>query len=290
MAMAPLIVALVALLASTAVEAQTATDKAVLNFALNLEYLEANFYSCIAYGKPIGSSLWGMKGVAPTGCRKGKLSNRAFQYAIEVAQDEIAHVRLLRAVLGADAVDQPAMDLGASFIAAANAAASLALGSSVTLDPPFDPSANDLFFYHGSFIFEDVGATAYSGAAHLLETPAILTAAAQILSVESYHAGAVRLLLAQKAEEVAFKQPRLKTRQVVDAISALRDAVDGADDDDQGVTKSIKHGYTYNVVPADSNGLIYTRNTSQVLRIVYLGGASSGGFFPNGLNGAITTA
>ena len=30
-----------------------------------------------------------------------------------------------------------------------------------TLNPPFNPYLNDIFFIHGGFLFEDVGVTAY---------------------------------------------------------------------------------------------------------------------------------
>jgi hypothetical protein len=41
---------------------------------------------------------------------------------------------------------------------------------------------------------------------------------------------------------------------------------------------------------ASNEGLPFTRTPQQVLNVVYLGqGTSSGGFFPNGVNGAITT-
>jgi len=42
----------------------------------------------------------------------------------------------------------------------------------------------------------------------------------------------------------------------------------------------------YNV---DDNALSIPRTTSQVLNIVYAGGRSSGGFYPEGMNGAIAT-
>lgn len=78
--------------------------------------------------------------------------------AKEIADDEIAHVELLRAALGDAAVPCPLIDIGPAFAAAGNAA------TGVMLDPAFDPYANDAFFLHGAFIFEDVGVTAYGGA------------------------------------------------------------------------------------------------------------------------------
>ena len=40
----------------------------------------------------------------------------------------------------------------------------------------------------------------------------------------------------------------------------------------------------------DGNGLSVPRTTSEVLKIVYAGGTTSGGFFPNGVNGTIARA
>eukprot|EP00798_Chlamydomonas_sp_ICE-L_P003517 gene3517-13587_t len=119
----------------------------------NLEYLEANFYSCAAYSTFIPQALWmggkNESGVAPIGCpvRRTRLSKQALAYAIDIDEDELAHVKFLKAVLGEVAVPQPLMDLGPAFLAAGNAAVTIALGEAVTLNPAFDPYANDLFFY-----------------------------------------------------------------------------------------------------------------------------------------------
>ena len=256
--------------AATPAEAQTIGDPDILNFALNLEYLEAEFYLRAYFGTGLSAA-----DVTGTGTAGGVTGGSAvpFQstairsYCQLLASDEQTHVRFLRTALGSAAVARPAINLSTSFTNLAIAAGLIAPGQT------FNPFADDVSFLLGAFIFEDVGVTAYAGAARLISNKDYLEAAAAILAVEAYHAGSIRTLLANLGAGVA-----------ANAISTLRAAAGGGAE--QGI---IVPGNNYNAVAADSNALAFRRTTSQVLNIVYLGGASAGyGFFPNKTNGTIS--
>ena len=264
--------------------AQTVSDADILNFALNLEYLEAQFYSFAVFGSGLpNGSLTGTGTQGPvTGGRQVNFTDPLVaQYAREIARDEIAHVNFLRRVLGSAAVAQPAIDIGAdpngAFSTAARAAGLIGAGES------FDPYLNDENFLLGAFIFEDVGVTAYKGAAPLLANKTFTEAAAGILAVEAYHAAIVRTTLFRKG---------IQTPALIDAterISNARDSLDNPQDVDQGIAPM---GNASNIVPVDANGLVFGRTTGDVLNIVYLnaGAVPKGGFFPNGVNGNITVS
>ena len=256
-------------------------DGDILNFALNLEYLEAQFYVYATTGAGLEQSLLGGTGTqgTVTGGRKVTFTDPVVaQYANEIAGDERAHVAFLRTALGSAAVAQPAIDISATPTGAFSQAA-VAAGL-ITQGQSFDPYASDENFLLGAFIFEDVGVTAYKGASPLIKNSTYLEAAAGILAAEAYHAGLIRTVLYGKG---------LRAPSLIDAtekISAARDSLDGASDDDQGIQGS--NGAS-NIVPTDSNGIAYSRTTGQVLDIVYLTklAAQKGGFFPNGVNGTI---
>ena len=261
-------------------------DIDVLNFALNLEYLEAQFYVRAVYG----TGLPDAQTVAPNGTAPGTVTGGrqvqfqdavVAQYAREIAADEASHVSFLRSVLGSAAVGQPALNIDGGTTGAFTAAARAA--GIVSSTGTFDPYASDDNFLLGAFIFEDVGVTAYKGASPLITNKTYLEAAAGILAVEGYHAGLVRTSL--YARGVATPTDRTYS----DAISNARDSLDGSSDDDQGVTGDAT---TSNIVPTDANGLAYSRSAGQVLNIVYLNRAAviGGGFFPNGVNGNIRTS
>jgi Ferritin-like domain len=251
-------------------QALAAIDIDVLNFALNLEYLEAEYYLRAVSGSGLSDSDVGGTGTAGdvTGGSAVPFESSVIrQYAEEIAADEEAHVKFLRTALGSDAVARPEIDLDQSFTTAARAAGLIGAGEE------FNPFADETSFLLGAFIFEDVGVTAYKGAARLIKNKGVLEAAAGILAVEAYHAGEIRTVLYSKGLVAPAR-----------AISDLRDAADGAGDRDQGIRLQGKA----NIIPADSNGIAYSRTTAQVLNIVYLGGAAANfGFFPHRLNGNI---
>jgi Ferritin-like domain len=257
-----------------AAAADAPSDGAVLNFALNLEYLEAEFYLHAAHGHGLADAL-----TQGTGTRGGVVGGRAVnfetkavrEYAREIAGDELAHVKFLRGALGAAAVSRPQINIKKSFTAAAQAAG--LIGAHQT----FDPYANENNFLLAAFIFEDVGVTAYKGAAPLITNKVYLEAAAGILAVEAYHAGIIRTVLYGKGLQGPVRK-----------ISAARDSLDGMTDDDQGIGSSNRA----NLVPTDKNGIAFSRSAGQVLNVVYLNPASvdGGGFFPAGVNGEIHTS
>lgn len=247
------------------------TDTDILNFALNLEYLEAEYYLHAAFGRSLSADeIDGVQGPPGRviGGRKVPFNSRTLMnFAQEIATDEEDHVKFLRSALGNAKVARPEINLKQSFTDAARAA------SLIGPDEQFDPFMNQDNFLLGAFIFEDVGVTAYKGAAPLINNKDYLAAAAGILAVEAYHAGEIRTVLYQGG---FFKQTYL--------ISALRDSVDGPSNDDQ----PIGNAQTANIVPSDGNGIAFGRTPQHVLDIVYLHQNSGrGGFFPKGVNGQI---
>lgn len=261
-------------------------DAAILNFALNLEYLEAAFYLA-ATGRL--AELQGVGGNAeirlPAGLQAVPFAVADVRdFANEVASDEIAHVKFLIqtvTALGGTPIARPALDLSGAFDAAGRAAS----GGKIQ---GFNPFLNDLLFLHGAYIFEDVGVSAYKGAAPLINDDrpgGVLEQAAGILAAEGYHAGAIRSMLYERRNEEAAAG--LTVAQVTKAISDFRDLADGPKDRDQGVTEPIRAGDA-NIVLSDQNAVAYSRLPREVLNIVYLApGARRGGFFPSGVNGLI---
>ena len=177
-------------------------DLDVLNFALNLEYVEAQFYVRAVYGTGLPDSVLtgvGTQGTVTGGRQVNFTDPVVAQYAREIAADEAAHVNFLRKNLGTSAVPQTAINIDGGANGAFTAAARAA--GIVSATGTFDPYANDDAFLLGAFIFEDVGVTAYKGASPLITNKTYLEAAAGILAVEAYHAGLIRTILYARGQQ-----------------------------------------------------------------------------------------
>lgn len=231
------------MLPSGRASAQALTDADILNFALNLEYLEAEFYTKATTGKTLeeyGMDVGGTGDQGPTtGGRRISFGSSTRRIMHEIADNERNHVEFLRAALGSAAVAKPAINLDA-------------LGVKRTDDE----------FLVLARAFEDVGVSAYGGAAKLIQNAATLEAAARIALTEAYHAGNIRLIIALKG---------LAT-QMLDA----NDYAPPPTGDKYFTTSRV--------------GLAKIRTPSMVLAILYGNssrGTSAGGFFPDGVNGTI---
>jgi hypothetical protein len=298
------------------------TDVQILNFALNLEYLEAQFYTIATEGVTADKSTKGSPIALPAGSgtvtfragAKTTFSNASVAaYAIETALEERKHVLFLQGALGTGAVAQPNINLRSSFTT---------LGGLLGV-PTFDPFTTDLMFLLGAYIFEDVGVTAYHGGALFITnkgqtstTPDYLTPAAGIHAVEAYHAGLVRTTLALfDAGLITLSADTALKGQAVNlttGISNLRATLDGtvglaptattSGQDDFGLatyavplngtsgtaSRIMNQGQT--TTPFYNNFIGFKRTLQQVLNIVYgsTSGANANSFFPNGLNGSIS--
>ncbi len=157
-----------------------ADDLEILNYALTLEHLEAEFYR--------------------QGNAAGLLSGKEATYLGQIGADEEAHVTALWQTveqLGGTPVPPPGVDFGQAF-------------------------ASRESFLETAFTFENVGVSAYLGAAGFVQDPAILQAAAGIFGVEARHAAIVGSLAGKPGEggvyQGAVETPRTRA-EVLDLVT-----------------------------------------------------------------------
>lgn len=263
------------------------TDVDILNFALNLEYLEAEYYLRAAAGVGLAATDQGTPGTVTIKSGPVKFSNSFYQQiAFELAQTELQHVRAIRATitaLGGMPIDAPARNYTDAFNT---------IASSAGISGGFDPFASDFNFFVGALAFEEVGVSAYTGAAALIKATAVLDAAAGIQAAEAYHAGTLRTILAGQALAT-------NTQTYLNAYNSIL-KVEGTLGGAANVTPLMAGGVANGVVTPSTvvsadpiNAIAFARTPDQVMHIVYgtMPGVltASGGFFPNGLNGTIKT-
>lgn len=192
-----------------------ATDAEVFNFALNFEYLGAEFY-LHAIGRPgLSAEFTGGGGpVEVPSVTAVPFENTAIDFlARRLAEDEFEHTRFLRELLGEGAIPEPAIDLETSWTSIWVAAGLIQPGET------FDPFADETSFLLGAYVLEDVCVTAVAGAIPVLTSQIDVAYAAGLLGTEGYHAGAIRSRLAEIGQGIA-----------TDEISKLRVKLSGVQD------------------------------------------------------------
>lgn len=144
------------------------SDVDVLNFALTLEHLEAAFYEELVPQFDLGPDPYG---------------NSINEYLTVIGEHEAAHVVTLTDVitqLGGEPVTRAQYDFGVT-----DAASFLATAATV----------------------ENLGVSAYDGAAASIQDPMLLTAAGSIVAVEARHAAYLNLVIGENPFPAAFETP-----------------------------------------------------------------------------------
>ncbi len=287
------------------------TDADILNYALNLEYLEAQFYLYAATGSGLASA----DTMAPSGYTGSYtegtvtvgnatavpgLSTAEQEILNEIAFEEQTHVQFLRKALGPAATPMPSIDL--SFFGPLDVAATITTNATGT--GSFNLFSSFDYFLVGAFIFEDVGVTAYAGAAPSISAAGVmsgyLTAAAGILAVEAYHAAYIRTTLTARAIAAgsASAYPYLAAANLVEKLRASLTTGNTAAPSTSGSVETALVLPTSTstpsaIVAADAtNAIGFSRTFTQVHHIVYgsaTSGVAKGGFFPNGTNSVFAT-
>lgn len=219
---------------------------AVLNFALTLEYLEAEFYTNIV-GSP--------------GYLTASAADRAA--LTKIRDDENKHVAFLRSVLGTAAVPKPTFDFTA--------------GNGSGTGPFAGYLANLTVQLAMAQTFEDTGVRAYKGQApNLQSNRTVLTAALNIHSVEARHASHVRKMRRALDMAIPAAQKPLKPWITLNysgidfppANAAIQPSYNGEEVTVQAGVNIVGLGGAFNDAKAASESFDEPLTAAQVLAIV----------------------
>ncbi|KAI3459196.1 hypothetical protein Pfo_015859 [Paulownia fortunei] len=263
------------------------SDVDLLEFPLNLEYLEAEFFSWGALGRGLDSLAPNLTkgGPPPIGVEKAKLSPVIRDIIEQFAFQEFGHLRAIQKTV--PGFPRPLLNLSAaSFATIMNNA------FEKPLVPPFDPYANDINYLIASYVIPYVGLTGYVGANPKLQHPISKRLVAGLLGVESGQDAVLRALLYERAF-VKVSPYDFTVAEFTNKISNLRNKLGKNGLKDEGLIVEPVQGaegkIRGNVLAGDQYSLSFGRTPEEILRIVYGSGKENkpGGFYPKGGDGDI---
>ncbi|KAJ8445302.1 hypothetical protein Cgig2_024508 [Carnegiea gigantea] len=263
------------------------SDADLLEFALNLEYLEAEFFlwGSVGHGLDQIDPTLAEGGPQPYGAQKASLDNVTQDVIYQFALQEVGHLRAIKKTV--KGFPRPLLNLSAS-----NFASVIDSAFETHLRPPFNPYANSTNFLIASYLIPYVGLTGYVGAIPKLQSPAAKKLVAGLLAVEAGQDAVIRTLLYERrAQSVGLYQR--KVEWFANTISKLRNKLGKGGLKDEGLLVPPKVGAEGkvggNILAGDKYSLGYPRTPEEILRIVYGSGDEKkvGGFFPKGAKGKI---
>ncbi|XP_022758021.1 desiccation-related protein PCC13-62-like [Durio zibethinus] len=264
-----------------------ANDRDRIQFAQNLEFLEAEYFTYDALGKGLDAFAPELAkgGPPPIGARKANLDPVTRQIIEEFGYQEIGHLRAIVTTVGG--IPRPLLDISSE-----NFAKLFDKAVGYCLDPPFDPYADTANFLTASYAIPYMGLVGYVGTIPYLANYTSRRLVASLLGVESGQDAVLRALLYGKACEKVVTYD-ITVADFTNVISGLRNQLAKCDIKDEGLIVPLKLGAenrtTSNILSADTNSLSYARTPPEILRVVYGDGDEHkpGGFFPEGANGKI---
>ncbi|WCJ23261.1 Desiccation-related protein PCC13-62 [Euphorbia peplus] len=263
------------------------SDADLIEVALNLEYLEAEFFlfGSMGHGLDIFAPNLSSGGPPPIGAKMANLDLITRDIIKQFAWQEVGHLRAIKNIT--KGFPRPLIDLRVkSFAKVMNKA----FGRKLL--PPFNPYASSTHFLIASYLVPYVGLTGYVGANSKLKDSQSKKLVAGLLAVEAGQDAIIRTLLFQRAAEVIWPYGAT-VAEFTDRISKLRNKLGGEGRKDEGILGPEcqgAEGKVYgNVLAGDDYSVAYPRTPEEIFRIVYGGGDEHvpGGFYPNGAYGKI---
>ncbi|KAJ8627770.1 hypothetical protein MRB53_021077 [Persea americana] len=264
-------------------------DMNLLEFPLNLEFLQAEFFLWGALGKGLDhvASNLTMGGPPPVGARKANLDAFTADIITQFAYQEVGHIRALKKHV--EGFPRPLMDLSPSCF---SNLMDKAFGHS--LQPSFNPYANSVNFLLASYFLPYIALTGYEGLNPHLQSSNSRRLCGGLLGVQSAQDAVIRALLYQHASS-NVEPYGVSVAEFTSKISGLRNQLGHTGNKDQGIvapssaTSEEGKNHVGNLLAENSYSISYQRAPKEILRIMYGKGTASvaGGFFPNGANGQI---
>ncbi|KAM4116627.1 hypothetical protein ACB094_02G065000 [Castanea mollissima] len=275
---------------SSELDSHTSIAKAdvdLLEFPLNLEFFEAEFflYGALGYGLDKVAPQLTQGGPTPIGAKKANLDPFTRDVIEQFAYQEVGHLRAIQKVV--KGFPRPLLDLSKeSFANVVDAA----VGKK--LSPPFDPYYSGVHYLLASYLIPYVGLTGYVGTIPKLQAPSSRRLVAGLLGVESGQDAVIRAYLYEHAHEIV-EPYGISVAQFSNYFSDLRNKLGHEGVKDEGLWVRISEGaegkIKGNVLAGDADSVAYDRTAEEILRVVYGSGDEHkpGGFYPKGGNGNI---